>query len=115
MVRRTGHSLPELLVAVVFLGIALAAVGGAAWLGAAWTDAAITRQAGVRLAVTVLDSLAGASAFQAGTATHGPLTVTWDADDDGLVRVAVHTAADTSIVELVGPRRPPVPTLPDAQ
>lgn len=55
--RRSGHSLPELIVALALLGATLAAVASSAVLGARWTHEAAARQGALAVAEAVLDSL----------------------------------------------------------
>jgi Tfp pilus assembly protein PilV len=55
--RRSGHSLPELLVALAFLGATLAGLASASLLGARWGRDAVLVQQAVARAAAVLDSL----------------------------------------------------------
>jgi Tfp pilus assembly protein PilV len=52
-----GHSLPELLVTLVFLGVALGSVGSAGLLGGRWTADAVLRQEALAACRMVADSL----------------------------------------------------------
>jgi type II secretory pathway pseudopilin PulG len=54
---RSGHSLPELLVALAFLGATLAGLASASLLGARWGRDAVLVQQAVARAGAVLDSL----------------------------------------------------------
>jgi Tfp pilus assembly protein PilV len=54
---RPGHSLPELLVTLAFLGASLTAMASASVLASRWTGDAVARQWVVAVAEAVLDSL----------------------------------------------------------
>jgi hypothetical protein len=110
--RRAGHSLAELIVAVVFLGLAVASMGSAAWLGCRWADAAVARQQAVRLAVSTLDSLVGASTVASGIRPVGPLTVYWAPSGEEVTVTVTGPASDT-LVALRGTRLPALPVLSD--
>jgi Tfp pilus assembly protein PilV len=55
--RRSGHSLPELIVALTLLGATVAAVASSAVMGGRWTHEGVTRQGALAVAEAVLDSL----------------------------------------------------------
>lgn len=110
---RAGHSLPELVVAVVFLASSLVAVGASAVLGARWTARAASLQDATRVAAAVLDSVAAAPAVITGDRSIDGFRVRWAASPDGVILVRVF-AGPEPIVQLAGVRIPPVPVLPDA-
>lgn len=118
MVRRPpGHSLPELLVALVFLGATIPAVGTAAALAARWTTGAVARQEALALAAHTLDSVAAAEVPASGTGAVGTLRVRWWVGapaDSGRIRVQVADRSGTHLVTLSGRRHPSLPVLPDA-
>lgn len=119
MVRRpAGHSLPELLVAMVFLGATIPAVGAAAALAARWTADAATRQEALAAAAQTLDSVAVVAAPASGAAVVGALSVRWwvgAAADSGRIRVEVADRAGASLATLTGLLHPILPVLPDAE
>lgn len=110
---RAGHSLPELIVAVMFLASSLVAVGASAVLGARWTARAAAFQDAIRVASAVLDSVAAAPAVTTGGRSIDGFRVRWVAGPDGVIVVRVF-AGPEPIVQLAGVRIPPVPVLPDA-
>lgn len=111
---RRGHSLPELIVAVTFLGIALGCVGASSVLGARWAGDALRRQKAARVASAVLDSLAAAPSATSGSREDTRWRVAWSVDaTEGPVRVTVDTPAGRRLLELEGWRALPVPVLPD--
>lgn len=112
--RRSGHSLAELIVAVVFLGTSAAAVGSLAVVGARRTAEAVDRQAAVRVAEAVLDSLATAPLVAAGAAVRGGHRVRWGPEGAAGIRVTVDRSAGQPPVTLRGRVVPAVPVLPDA-
>lgn len=63
---RRGHSLPELIVAVTFLGASLGAVGATAAAAAGRTRDAVLKQEAVRQAGAILDSLLAAPRLEDG-------------------------------------------------
>lgn len=121
MTARRGHSLPELIVALTLLGVALAGTAGAAVMGSRWTTEGAVRQGALSVAQTVVDSLtrlpdaptAGADVW-AGSGG----VIQWDVETAQVpaaawVRVRVMTrAGDRSLAELHGLWVPPIPTLP---
>lgn len=109
---RPGHSLPELIVAVCFLGTSLAAVGASVVLGSRWALDATRRQEAVREAAAVLDSLAMAPGADDGTRTVSEMTVQWTVTGP-LVRVTVADGSGRLLTELEGRRFPSIPALPD--
>jgi prepilin-type N-terminal cleavage/methylation domain-containing protein len=115
---RRGHSLPELIVALTLLGVALAGTAGAAFMGSRWTTDGAARQEALSVAQAVADSLTGLPAAP------GPGTVVWDGsgwiiqwDVEGVaapeaawVRVRVMTrAGDRSLAQLHALWVPPIP------
>ena len=110
---RTGHSLPELVVAVTFLAASLVAVGSSAVLGARWTGQAASRQQAARLAAAVLDSLAALPEPGTGQRSAGGLVARWEDGPLG-IRVVVSAGTDGPVLaELDGARVPAVPVLAD--
>ena len=112
-VRRPGHSLPELMVAVVFLATTAAAVGSLALVGARRTAAAADRQVAVRTAEVVLDSVLAEPPVVPGVATRGPHVVRWTPEGASGARVTVTGPAGGVRVTLYGRAARPVPVLPD--
>lgn len=113
MTRRRGHSLPELIVAVTFLGIALGCVGASSVLGAQWAGDALRRQAAVRVASAVLDSLIAAPVATTGYREDTRWRVAWSVEAaEGPVRVTVDTPAGQRLLEVDGWRALPVPVIP---
>lgn len=110
--RRPGHSLPELIVAVVFLAATAGAVGSLAVVGAHRTAVATGQQAAVRVAEAVLDSLLAEPPVFPGGATRGPHVVRWGPEGASGARVTV-TMPSGSAVVLSGRAGLPVPVLPD--
>lgn len=119
MVKRpSGHSLPELLVAMVFLGTTVPAVGAAAALAARWTAGAATRQEALAAAARALDSVAALEAPASGTAPAGALSVRWwvgAGADSGRIRVEVADRYGALLATLTGLQHPILPVLPDAE
>lgn len=117
MVKRPpGHSLPELVVAMVFLGATIPAVGATAALAARWTADAVTRQEALRLAAQTLDSVAAAAAPVAGAGVVGGLSVRWwpdEAGDPGRINVELTDRYGALLVTLTGLHHPALPVLPD--
>lgn len=120
MTRRRGHTLPELLVAMTFLAVSAAAVGGTALLGARWTADAAVRQEAVRLASSVLDSVTAAYGQASGAAPGarrlGNLEARWRPEttsDPVLIRVDVLSPTGATLATLWGVPRPEVPVLSD--
>ena len=109
---RPGHSLPELIVAMTFLGSTLVAVGGTAVLGARWTGSAATVQEAVRVAEHVVDSLAALPDPAPGATDVAGLRVGWSVSGHA-VRVEVSAPTGPALLVLTGPRLPAVPVLPD--
>lgn len=89
VVHRQGHSLVELIVAVTFLGVTLAAVTGSTLLGARWVGEAAEEQRAVRLAEDVLDSLAASTAPAPGTLDRDGLRLRWTVGPAGRLTVTV--------------------------
>lgn len=110
---RPGHSLPELIVAVMFLASSLVAVGASAVLGARWTAVAGARQDATRVAAAVLDSVAAIPAVSDGGRSIDGFRVRWTSGPEGVLVVRVF-AGGRFLVELAGVRLPTVPVLPDA-
>lgn len=112
--RRSGHSLPELIVAVTFLATTLVAVGGTAVLGGRWTGRAVKVQKATRLAAVVLDSLAAVPAAGSGSRDVAGLRVAWRSVGSAGIRVQVSSGSGgPPLVVLEGARTPAVPVLPD--
>jgi Tfp pilus assembly protein PilV len=79
-----GHSLPELVVALTFLGASLTAMASAAVLASRWTGDAVDRQRALTVAEAVLDSLLElADPPEAGSAYIEGWTVAWGVDSTG--------------------------------
>lgn len=110
---RSGHSLPELIVAVTFLATTLVAVGGTAVVGARWTARGAATQEAIRIAGRVLDSLAVVPAAVGGTGEVDGFVVVWSAAGAG-IRVEVRAGPDDPLVVLEGAPVPDLPVLPDA-
>ncbi len=109
----SGHSLPELIVAVTFLAATLVAVGGTAVLGSRWTHRGARVQAAVRVAEGVLDSLAAVPEAGSGAGVFDGLRVSWSVEERA-IRVEVSTPDGLPLAVLDGGRLPAVPVLPDA-
>ena len=107
-----GHSLPELIVAMTFLGATVVAVGGTALLAEQRSGRAAATQRATRIAAAALDSLARADPVTPGGRSEAGLAVTWTVAGDR-VRVTVATADGLGLVTLVGDPVPTVPVLPD--
>ncbi len=112
VIRRPGHSLPELIVTVTFLGVGLTGVAGSSILGARWATDALRAQEAVRLATAVLDSLAASDAVGSDAVERGGLRARWEAGTRE-IRVIVEDPAGLQIFEIQGRRLPRVPVLPD--
>lgn len=112
---RAGHSLPELLVALTFLGASLTAMASTAVLATRWTGDAVARQQSRSVAESVLDSLALAPDPPVrGTAHREPWTIGWAVDSVApairLLRVTVDRPGDpVPPVELRGLWLAPLP------
>lgn len=114
MVSRSGHSLPELVVAVTFLATSLLAVGASTVLGARWTARAAARQEAVRLAGTVLDSMTAFPVSTEGDTTIDGFSIRWGTGPDGGTTVRVSAGNGGPVLaELEGYRLPVLPVLPD--
>lgn len=111
---RRGHSLPELVVAVTFLATTMVAVGGTMVLGGRGTARAVARQEAVRLAVTVLDSVA-AHGVGSGERVANGLRARWSPGARGTdIRVVVlRESGGPVLATLEGPSVPEIPVLPD--
>lgn len=110
---RAGHSLPELIVAVTFLATTLVAVGGMAVMGARWTARGAAMQEAVRIAGSVLDSLAFLPRAVGGASEVDGFAVTWSVDGVA-IRVDVGEGSTDSLVVLEGAVLPDLPVLPAA-
>lgn len=112
---RAGHSLPELVVALTFLGASLTAMASTAVLATRWTGDAVARQQALSMAESILDSLAFASDPPVtGTAEQERWSIAWDVDSVGpairVLRVTVLLpAAPLPVVELDGLWLAPLP------
>lgn len=114
MVRmRPGHSLPELVVAVTFLGVALGCVGASTLLGARWAADALRRQEAVRIATAALDSLARVPEPESGALDSPRWRLEWIAGDGGDLEITVRTLDGRRLTRLEGRSVPPIPVLPD--
>jgi Tfp pilus assembly protein PilV len=79
-----GHSLPELVVALTFLGASLTAMASAAVLASRWTGDAVDRQRALTVAEAVLDSLLElADPPEPGSAGIEAWTAAWAVDSAG--------------------------------
>jgi prepilin-type N-terminal cleavage/methylation domain-containing protein len=119
--RRPGHSLPELLVALVILGAAMAGISSTTMLANRWTGDAVLRQRAVAAAVAVLDSLsslpdppvAGSRAIPAAS-----LLLEWDGESGAetsavTIHVSVRSATTgTMLTVLNGTWSRPTPRIP---
>lgn len=74
---RPGHSLPELIVAVAFLGASLGAVGATAAAAAGRTRDAVLKQEAVRQTGTILDSLLAAPQLENGERQLTGVAIHW--------------------------------------
>lgn len=85
MVRRRGHSLVELLVALTVLGVGLGAVSAASVFAMRSTNDALLRERAVILGVGTLDSLTALRAPGGGTRHVSGIRMEWvvDASTDG--------------------------------
>ena len=112
----SGHSLPELLVALMFLAVSVVAVGAGAVQGSRWTAEAVARQEALGLAAAVLDSLSTAQAPVPGTFDSVGLHVTWSVDgtDPLWIRVEVRAGPGIRPVTLEGVHHPALIGVPDA-
>ncbi|MFP4623121.1 MAG: hypothetical protein ACLFRX_02970 [Gemmatimonadota bacterium] len=110
---RRGHSLPELIVAVTFLGVGVAAVSASTILGARWTGDAVARQRAVDLAAATLDSLVACAAPTSGSGEVDGLRVEWRAHDDGRLTVTVLRPDGGVVSTLHGRSVSGIPVLPD--
>jgi type II secretory pathway pseudopilin PulG len=112
---RAGHSLPELVVALTFLGASLTAMASTAVLATRWTGHEVARQQALSVAETILDSLALASDPPVvGTADRERWTIGWAVDSVApalrALRVTVDIPADPMPpVELRGLWLAPLP------
>ena len=114
MSARPGHSLPELIVAVTFLGVALTGVGASSVLGARWAMDAVRKQEALRLAAATLDSLRTAPNPGSGRSRTGTWSVEWLMHGDERVRVTVSSLDGRRFSEIEGRRTPPIAVLRDS-
>ena len=111
---RTGHSLPELIVAVTVLAATVPAVGGMAVLAARVAGDAVARQEALRLGAEVLDSVADAGFTTPGSRSRAGIVADWSADPaPGAFRVTVVGTAGRTLLTLRGRPSPRIPVLPD--
>lgn len=109
---RSGHSLPELLVALTFLAATLAAMASVTLLATGWTADAVLRQRALATAEAALDSLVVLPVTPAGgdrSETDPPWTVAWHVDPTvagGGATAASGPPAATLRVTVTGPRGP---------
>ena len=113
---RAGHSLPELVVALTFLGVSMGAVGAAGLAGVERSARAARATEAMLVATAVLDSAAvpGAPAA-AGAAVRDVWRVEWQPTGPLHARVLVYHRRETVPVvdlELPLPPAPPPPSLP---
>jgi Tfp pilus assembly protein PilV len=106
---RPGHSLPEVLVALTFLGASLTAMASTAVLASRWTGDAVGRQHALAVAEAVLDSLTGLpDAPQPGSRDVEHWTIEWTVDSVGPARArmirltAGRAGRDPPLVQLRG-------------
>lgn len=112
--RRPGHSLPELMVAVAFLGVAMGGVAASTLLGARWAADALLRQEALRVAAATLDSVAAAAEPASGARGSARWRIRWHVGSgDGRVTVTVESPDGSPLARLEGRRVPALPTLPD--
>lgn len=112
---RPGHSLPELIVAVTFLGACLGVVGATAAAAASRTRGAVLQQEAVRRAGTVLDSLLAAPGVQDGELQLAGVTIHWAVLESGatpLVEVGSTGPDGRELVRLEARWFPPEGPLP---
>jgi hypothetical protein len=113
---RAGHSLPELVVAVAFLGATVGVVGASSVLGARQVALAALRHEAIRAASTALDSVAAAPAPAAGGRATARLLIRWTPvarlGGPGLSVTVVSRADGRPLATLVGAVPPSVDTLP---
>lgn len=112
---RRGHSLPELIVAVTFLGASLGAVGTTAAAAAGRTRGAVLQQQAVREAGALLDSLLEASPIEDGERQVGSVAFRWAAIASGAttrVEVTGTGPAGRELVRLEGQWFPAEEALP---
>jgi hypothetical protein len=116
--RRPGHSLPELIVAIAFLGTTLGVVGSTAVLGARQVAGAALLHEAVREAAAALDSLAAVPAPEAGGRTTQRLRILWEPGSEAghpRIRVTVLPRSGDGVLAMrVGAPVPAVDTLPSA-
>lgn len=114
MTRRAGHSLPELIVAVTFLGAAMGGVAASTLLGARWASEALLRQEALRVAGSTLDSLSAVPAPVSGARASSRWRLRWTVSSgEGRLRVTVEAVDGRRLARLEGRRVPAVPVLPD--
>lgn len=112
---RRGHSLPELIVAVTFLGASLGAVGTTAAAAAARTRTAVLQQEAVREAAAILDSLLAAPVVQDGNRELPGIALRWITVGSGAtprVEVTAIGPNGRDWVRLEAPWFPPEEALP---
>lgn len=116
MVTRSGHSLPELIVALTVFTLLLGGVAAATTTARRLTIRAEARQEAVRTAARTLDSLIAAPDAAAGERISSRWRTTWTVDPEGsaqMVRVrTVPSAARDTGVFLEALRVPAPPLLP---
>ena len=115
MVTRPGHSLPELVVALVFVAVAFAAIAAGTLLAYRSTVGAARRQHAVVLAAALLDSLLAAPELVAGHGTRDGIRTDWRATAaaGGAVVVVIATTdpGAAGLARLEGFWLPPAPSL----
>ena len=112
---RSGHSLPELLVTLAFLGVSMGAVTAALLHGGRNTAAAAATQEAIAVAAATLDSLTSAAVAAPDSGVSGRFRVRWEvrpipSGEDVEVTVVAGAAA-RPIAVLRGVRTPQPPGL----
>lgn len=112
--RRAGHSLPELIVAVTFLGVAMGGVAASTLLGARWAADALLRQEAMRAAGSTLDSIAAVPGPASGVRVSPRWRLRWIVEGGSeRLTVIVETLDGRPLARLDGRSVPVLPVLPD--
>ncbi|MEJ2186216.1 MAG: hypothetical protein P8Z36_09800 [Gemmatimonadota bacterium] len=116
MVRRPGHSLAELIVAMAVLGVGLASVSAASVFAVRRTNDALLRERAVVLAAATLDSLTALAAPDDGTLQVADIRIQWVVQktaDRGDIRLSASPAGSRRWTERFRARfLAPMPALP---